>query len=227
MKGRAYDYGRIAWCYDELAALYSLGRIERSKRAFLSRVEAGDRVILAGVGRGGDALAAARIGARVTAVDVSERMLARLGQAATREGLEIDCVRADAASFESPRQWDHVVAHYFLNCFSAEDALRWIALLAGWVRPGGLLHLADFAPIEGGRGARFLGALYYRIVNVSGWILGLCALHPVPDLVRITTGVGFEVEAVTRFPLGARYLPAFQAVSARAPQDDPDGHVAI
>ena len=215
MSRRAYDYGPVAWCYDELASIYSLGRIARSKLAFMATVEPGDRALFVGVGRGEDALAAARAGALVTAVDISEKMLARLGRVAQAEGLALDLVVANVAEFEPVGQWDHVVAHYFLNCFDTDEAERFAARLVTLVAPGGQFHVADFAPAEGGRFATLLTAVYYRLVNVAGWVVGLCALHPIPDLPGMLRRSGFEVTSVRRFPIGRSVSPAFHSVTGR------------
>ena len=65
-----YGYGEVASFYEELADLYSRGRIAASKRSQLVHLAPGDRVLYVGVGRGEDALEAARKGVRVTAVPV-------------------------------------------------------------------------------------------------------------------------------------------------------------
>ena len=221
-RSSSYDYGGVAFCYDELAALYSFGRIARSKRAFLAHVRAGDSVLVVGAGRGDDALEAARRGARVTAIDRSGAMLERLRTAAERDDLAVACVesRFETATLEEP--FDHVVAHYFLNCFAEEEARRLLAALSRRVAAGGCLHLADFAPARGGRFARGLSALYYRAVNLAGWAMGLCALHEIPDLRLWLEDVGFAVEDVGRFPIGPGPAPAYWAVTGRAPTNSGD-----
>ena len=179
---KRYDYGAVAFCYDELAALYSLGQIARSKQIFLETLSPGDSVLVAGAGRGADVLAAARAGAEVTAVDHSGAMLGRLRSAADREAAT-GLVRRIQHRDRGAARYDHVVAHYFLNCFAEPEAralLVWV--LVGRVRPGGCLHLADFAPARGGRLARIVTGLYYGSVNLVGWAVGMCALHPIPDL---------------------------------------------
>jgi ubiquinone/menaquinone biosynthesis C-methylase UbiE len=212
-----YDYGAVAFCYDELAALYSLGRIARSKQAFLAALSPGDSVLVAGAGRGADVLAAARAGAEVTAVDRSGAMLGRLRSAADREGLRISCVESSIETAALAARYDHVVAHYFLNCFAEPEARALLRVLVGRVRPGGRLHLADFAPARGGRLARIVTGLYYGAVNLAGWAVGVCALHPIPDLCAWLEAEGLPVEAATRFPIGPGPLPAYWSVTGRAP----------
>ena len=74
MRFDTYSYAPLAFIYDELASFYSLGRIAQSKRAQLSAIEPGARVLYAGVGRGEDAILAARFGAQVT-FDISTEQL--------------------------------------------------------------------------------------------------------------------------------------------------------
>lgn len=217
-----YDYGAIAFCYDELAAIYSLGRIARSKQAFLASVAPGDSVLVAGAGRGADALAAARVGAKVTAVDRSGAMLARLRDAADREGLGVSCVESSVETSDPGAAYDHVVAHYFLNCFAEPEARAMLGVLVGRVAPGGRIHLADFAPARGGRLAKLLTGAYYGSVNLAGWALGLCALHPIPDLCAWLEAEGFAVERARRFPIGRGSLPAYWSVTGRGPGSSVD-----
>jgi SAM-dependent methyltransferase len=84
------------------------------------------RILDAGAGTGFLSLAAARLGYRVTALDISGGMLARLEGAAAREGLEIETVRA-AASEPPPGPFDAIVERLVL--WTLPDA---IPTLAAW-----------------------------------------------------------------------------------------------
>ncbi len=210
-----YDYRAIAFCYDELAAIYSLGRIARSKRAFLSHVRPGESVLVAGAGRGDDALAAARAGAVVTAVDRSGTMLGSLRTVAAREDLVLECIEAPVETSCEGRTFDHVVAHYFLNCFSDPEARAMLRVLSRRVGPGGRIHLADFAPSEGGRLARGVTGVYYGAIAIAGWALRLCALHAIPDLAGWLENAGFEVESTKRFAVGPGGAPAYWSITGR------------
>jgi SAM-dependent methyltransferase len=66
------------------------------------------RILDIGAGTGFLALAAARLGHQVTALDVSRGMLARLEQAAAEEGLEIETVHAPASE-PPPGPFDAVI----------------------------------------------------------------------------------------------------------------------
>lgn len=209
-----YSYDTAAWLYDELAALYSLGRIARSKRAHLDRIGAGDRVLFAGVGRGSDALIALRRGAKVSAIDLSPRMLARFERRLVRAGLEAELLGGDAAEHRTERPYDAVVANYFLNLFDEARAAAMLSKLGQLVRPGGLLLLGDFAPAQGGPLARAMTSAYYRPVNWIAWALGFCALHPIPDYPRWLGPIGFRVLSERRFPVLLGSNPAYVSIAA-------------
>jgi 2-polyprenyl-3-methyl-5-hydroxy-6-metoxy-1,4-benzoquinol methylase len=70
---------------------------------------AGGRVLDAGAGTGFLSLAAARLGHRVTALDLSAGMLARLRASAEREGLQVEIVEAPCSAGR-PRYIDGMLA---------------------------------------------------------------------------------------------------------------------
>lgn len=99
-------------------------------------------VLDAGTGTGFCALPLARMGHRVTAVDLSAGMISGTRQAALDEGLEISFVRADAtAPHLTPESFDGVIARNLLWTLPHPAAtLRlWHELL----RPGGSLLVSD------------------------------------------------------------------------------------
>ncbi len=211
----AYSYDSIAFAYDALASIYSLGRIARSKRAHLRHIQAGHRVLYVGVGRGKEAVAAAEIGARVTVVDLSPRMLAAVERAADEASVEIETICADVFLYRPPEPCDVLCVHYFLNLFSPSDASQMLDHLLDWIRPGGLISLADFAPAEGGAIATAMTSAYYRPVNWIAWALGYCALHPIPDYLAMLAKRECEVVETQRFSIGPGRLPAYWSVIGR------------
>ena len=215
MRFDAYPYGLVAFCYDELAELYSLGAIRRSKAHHLRKLSSGDRVLYAGVGRGADALAAARLGVQVTALDLSPRMLSRLRRKRDEEGLELAIEEGDVAKHVPDTPYDAVVANYFVNLFAPREAAAMLEHLHRLVRPGGRLWFADFAPASGGRLGRGLTSAYYMPLNRAAWLLGFCARHPIPDYPTLLATVGVELVESERFPVAIGRDPAFCALEAR------------
>ena len=215
MRLDAYPYGLVAFCYDELAEFYSLGAIRRSKAHHLHTLSSGDRVLYAGVGRGADALAAARLGVQVTALDLSPRMLSRLRRRRDAEGLELTIEEGDVAKHVPEAPYDVVVANYFLNLFAPREATAMLEHLQRLVRPDGWLWFADFAPASGDRLGRGLTRAYYTPLNLAAWLLGLCARHPIPDYPALLAAVGMELVDCERFPVVFGPDPAYWAIAGR------------
>ena len=215
MRFDEYSYGPVAGFYDWLAAFYSRGQIGASKRGQLEVIESGDRVLYAGVGRGADALMAARFGAHVTGVDLAPEMLERLAKQFALEDLEAELICGDVASHKPVELYDVVVANYFLNLFDVERAREMLRHLGELVRPGGTLLLTDFALPKGGPVARAITEIYYRPVNWIAWALGLCDLHPILDYARLVEPMGFRIETERRFPVLLGANPAYISIVAR------------
>jgi ubiquinone/menaquinone biosynthesis C-methylase UbiE len=235
-RARPPRYDRFAWCYEEIAALYSLGQIRRAKLAQLAELAPKDRVLYAGVGSGEDALAAVRHGVDVTALDFAASMLRRFGRRLDREGLRAVLVEGDLLDHAcddvvdeardralAPRRgggahpapgYDAVAANFVLNIFDLPTMRRHLAHLASLVRPGGKLLIADFAPPSGTVVERWLARAYYRPVNVIAWALRLAALHPLYDYGAEVEPLGFEVTSRTGFrPFGAGPV-LFESITA-------------
>ncbi len=209
------SYGAVAWCYDELAAAYSLGRIGRAKASQVCRFELGERVFYAGAGRGDDAVQAALHGVAVTALDASPRMLSRLRSTLSREGAEAQLICGDLFDHRPAELYDAVTANFFLNLFSAAEMTRALAQLVSLVRPGGRLMIADFAPPRGHLAARIACRAYYRPVSLAAAAVGLAALHPIYDYQREFEPLGLVLIARDEFRLGAWTPVLFESLVAR------------
>lgn len=215
MRFDEYSYGRIAGIYDLLAALYSRGQIGASKRIGLDSIKSGDRVLYAGSGGGDEILLAARLGARVTAIDLAQSMLDRVSRKFEREGLLPELICGDVSSHKPIEPYDVVVANYFLNLFDVEHAREMTRHLCQLVRPGGKLFLTDFALPEGGLVGRWISEAYYRPINWLAWALGFCALHPILDHAKFLEPIGFRIYSARRFPVLSGTNPAYVSIVAQ------------
>ncbi len=203
------SYGRLAWCYDELAAVYSFGRIRASKHWLVDGLAPGERALFVGVGRGSDAVRAARRGVEVTALDVAPAMLNRLGRRLQREGLNARLVCQDLLAHRADAAYDAVVASYVLDLYAAPGARRALAHLVRQVRPGGRVLVADFAA-----GRRF-ARLHHGLACAVAGSLGLAERHSVHDCGALLAEAGCSVEERREFPLFRGGPVAFEALRAR------------
>jgi ubiquinone/menaquinone biosynthesis C-methylase UbiE len=116
---------------------------ERCVRA--AQVSALDRVLDLGCGTGNAALAAARLGARVVAVDPASRLLEVTRARMQREGLAFEILKGDSSAIPAEdSSFDKVISN-FAVIFS-EDAERAASELLRVLRPGGRIVLTTWIP---------------------------------------------------------------------------------
>lgn len=110
----------------------------------------GDRLLDVFCGYGRHALPLARMGARVTGVDISEEYIAELTQTATDEKLSVEAIQSDF--LDAPIQGEFDAAYCLGNSFSffpQPDMLRFLTRIAGLLRSGGrfLAHSSMIAEV--------------------------------------------------------------------------------
>jgi SAM-dependent methyltransferase len=94
-----------------------------------------------------DTLAWARRGARVTGVDFSERAIALARSLAAETGLRARFVHADVLELDEVLDGDFEVVFTSLGVLGwLPDLRRWAAIVARFLRPGGMVYLAEFHP---------------------------------------------------------------------------------
>jgi tellurite methyltransferase len=96
------------------------------------------RVLDYGCGLGNLAVAAARQGCTVTALDGSPTAIAHLRSAAKADGLTIEALQADLRSFAVQGEFDTVVSIGLLMFLDCTTALCKLAELQSHLRPGGI-----------------------------------------------------------------------------------------
>jgi ubiquinone/menaquinone biosynthesis C-methylase UbiE len=179
---RGRSYTAVASIYETLAACYSAGRIAAAKRAQLAEMRPGDQVLYVGVGAGEDAAQAARLGVRLTCIDLSSAMLARLEAKLGDRHAEIIC--GNAFDHHRTGYYDVVTANFLLNCLSEPVMNQMLAHLSTLLRPGGKLLIADLALPQGIFLARMAQRAYGRFANLAFRMLGLAPLHAIYDYRR-------------------------------------------
>lgn len=165
-------YSLASWVYDAATAGWSGGAIWRTRARALSHSEPGSSLLIPGPGTGRLAVTAARKGLRVTAVERSPRMLARCRKRIERHGVEVDLQPGDARQLPPEPLYDMVILEHFLNVFQRQEMERIREEMIARVRPGGILAVADFTPLD--PQASKLASLPQRLHHVMP--LGGCAL---------------------------------------------------
>ena len=92
-----------------------------------------------GCGLGNLAIAAARRGCTVTAIDASPTAIEHLAKEAARDGLAIRALQADLRGYRLEEDFDTIVCIGLLMFFDRATALAQLEMLKAHVRPGGML----------------------------------------------------------------------------------------
>lgn len=131
----AGDFGRIAVGFESGAA------------DFIARLNLapGERVLDVACGTGNLALPAARLGARVTAIDIAPALVAQLAERAAAEGLTVDAREGDAEALPLPDGAFDTVVTMFGAMFAAHPQ-RVAEELLRVTRGGGRIAMANWAP---------------------------------------------------------------------------------
>jgi ubiquinone/menaquinone biosynthesis C-methylase UbiE len=197
----ARSYELISSIYERLNVIFTGGQNLATRLSQIEDMHAGQRVLYVGVGPGEEALEAARRGIQVTCVDLSPSMIEIVRQRFEQAGLPGEFVCADIMEYQPEEPFDVVVSNFFLNIFSRPVMLQMLSRLVSLIRPGGDFMLADFAPPRGNIVLRARHRLYYAVANVSHWLLGLCALHPIYTYADYFPQLGLRLENTRYFRL--------------------------
>lgn len=211
--GRNYD--RAAWFYEKSAKIYSTNQIRASKRFQVKYIQPGDKVLFLGAGAGEDAVMAARHGASVTCIDISQGMLDRVKEKLNRENLDAELICQNAFDHDRLGHYDVVAANYFLNVFRRDDMIKMLNYSARLVRSGGRFLIADVARSQGNLLSRVFNICYLKLGMVSYWLLGLVPLHENYDYCRFFPAAGIETEHVEYFRFAKKGPVLFQTIVAK------------
>ena len=128
--------------FTQIAAAYTAGA-----EAFVQRLAlvSGTTVLDVACGSGNLALPAARLGARVTGIDIAPNLVEAARLAAKREGLPIDLHEGDAEALPYPDATFETTISMFGVMFAPRPELA-MAELFRVTRPGGRIALANWTP---------------------------------------------------------------------------------
>lgn len=167
------------------------------------------RVLYLGTGAGREVALSTARGAEVTCLEPCEAMARRLRDRLSPWADRVTIIGSPLAQATDGGGFDLVCGHFFFNLFDARAMPQALAMAASHVRPGGQLVIADFAlPRPATFTRRLLHNAYYRPVNLAGWALGICALHPIYDYGPDIVELGFALED----RVGTGCLPGMLAV---------------
>lgn len=192
----------MGYLYETIGALYSFGRIPKCKVSMLEHLKPHDRVLVAGVGHGTEAVEASRLGADVTAVDLSATMLKQMQKKINKSGLEnpICLINENILNVSDADGYDMVIANFFLNVFSEETMADIFNHLTSLVKPGGYMVVGDFAlPSAGGRIFKIFQNVYWYIAATFFWLTADNAIHRVYDYPGMLKSKGFEISEIKYF----------------------------
>ena len=99
----------------------------------------GKRVLVAGCGRGHEARLAARLGARVTAVDIAPEAVAATRALAAKEGLTLDVLEADVFALPSALRFDLILEHTLFCAIDPARRSEYVRAMAAALDKGGQL----------------------------------------------------------------------------------------
>lgn len=158
-------YDRIAAMYDAMEWLVETSAFQRWRRDLWSRLSSG-QVLEVGVGTGKN-MAYYPAGARVTAIDLSSRMLDRARRRAQSLGLDVDLRVMDVQRLQFPDATFDAAVSTFVFC-SVPDPVRGLRELGRVVRPGGDIWLLEHVRIDRPIVGALMDALNPLVVRIMG-----------------------------------------------------------
>ena len=196
-------YKFIGPAYDFLSSIYGGESIHNCKRAMLEtdNVKPGDKILIAGVGHGKDAIRAAELGADVTVVDLSETMLRKFQEAVDKhpDKLTIRQVHSDILKFEEFDQYDMVIANFFLNVFSESMMKEILRHLMKCAKTNAHVVVGDFEYPSGGIINRTLQKAYWYGAVTIFWAVANNAVHNIYNYPEVMKELGLTIKDKKQF----------------------------
>lgn len=196
-------YKLVGPIYDWLSALYSGKSIHHCKVAMLDRLKPGDKVLFAGVGHGKDAVYAAKLGADVTVVDLSETMLKKFQANLDKEGITVKIrqLHSDIMKVREFERYDMVVANFFLNVFHEDMMVRVLEHLIRLGKPGAHVVVGDFSFPTGNIFSRAAKTLYWYGAVAFFWLFAGNAFHNIYNYPEWMKKLGLHVHEQKHYRL--------------------------
>lgn len=204
-----FDAQRLLWSMGDYTAVAHFLEPISADLVETAGIGSGDRVLDVGVGNGNTAIVAARLGAKVTGVDLTPRQLELAAERIAAEGLAVELQEGNAEDLPyDDASFDAVVS--VMGVIFAPDHARAAAELARVCRPGGTVAITAWAQ-EGWswvwrqRAADLVAAAQPGGPQPDAW--GVSA-----ELVRRLETVGLDVTVAKR-PLAWTFASVDEAVA--------------
>lgn len=190
--------------YDSWMRFLTLGRVDRIKKEITANwINPDDEILEIGCGAGSLASLMSRRGARVTAIDISEEMLAE----AREKVPDADFHHLTALEIDQfpPEKFNRIVATLSFSELTAEELDMVLALAANLLKKGGLLIVADEV-----RAAkpwqRFLAALIRGPLTVITFLVTQQTTHVIKNFEARLAASNFELLRRQEYLLGTMAL---------------------
>lgn len=182
-----------------------------------ARIKPGDKVLYVGAGRGREIAGACQHGAEVTCIEPCSAMALRLHDRLAKHGERFTIVPRPIQAVTPLAEYDLVVSHFFLNVFDEGAMPGVLNHLCQFVKPAGSLIVADFKPNDAttNRITKCLRAAYYRPANLAGYLLRICAIHPIYDYAPLLEEQGFMIESREAFCVLPGLPPLYETIVAQ------------
>ena len=193
----APNFDAIARVYRVIEYLSFGPLLERCRVRFLADCAHSRRALVLGDGDGRFTarLLAANPNIHVDAVDLSPAMLRLLQRRAVRVRGEarLQTLRADLRDFTPVGEYDLVVSHFSLDCFTERELDAMVACILPHLTPRATWLVSEFAiPRKGWRSAAaraLIRALYFAFEKLTH-----LEIHSLPDYARVLTTHDFSLK---------------------------------
>ncbi len=190
--------------YDRRMRFITLGRIDRIKKEIASHwIKPEHRVLEIGCGTGSLAKMMTGRGASVTAIDVSEEMLAM----ARKNAPDVRFIHMSAVEIDRfyEGEFDFVVATLSLSELTGDELDMVLKKSMGILKKGGRVIIADEVVPEKGW-QRVLSVLVRLPLTVITYILTQETTHPLKDIMERLNRMKLKVIHTERYMLGTLRL---------------------
>lgn len=196
---KTIDCDLIAPWYEPVEHMCFGSALEQRRNAFLGDLQGVRKALSCGEGDGRftTALLRANPQVEVTAVDASRKMVEVASRRVTRMGIAVQAraefLCEELGKFNAPEQAPDLIAtHFFLDCFTTEDAAAIIYRIAGWAAPRARWIVSEFCQPPTPVGQLWTGAIVRSLYAAFRVTTGLRVTH-LPNYRPALQSVGFEL----------------------------------